>query len=241
MPNLSPPRAFRCRGPLAIFSRPELKTERFTYPVPTPSALRGVVESILWKPAIRWRIERIAVLALVQYSSFRRNEVNYKAIAPAAAVIASGGPAPALFADDSSNRAQRNTVALRDVDYLVHARIEMTDRAGPGDNLTKFVEMFQRRLSRGQCFQQPYFGCRECVADVLAPDDDPNLPTPIDETTDLGLMLWDIDFQSGKKGKPNNTPIFYWAQMNNGVIEVPLTAEDASRSLAAYAKKGAMR
>lgn len=232
MPPTSPPLSFRCRGPLAIFSRPELKTERFTYPVPTPSALRGIVESILWKPAIQYRVEKIAVLAPIRYQSFRRNEVNNKAVAPSAAVIENGGAAPFLMADE--DRAQRNTVALRDVDYLVQVRFVMTSRADSTDNITKFVEMFERRLRRGQHFQQPFLGCRECVAEVTPVDD---APQPIQESADFGLMLWDIDYNTAK-GRASNTPVFYWAKMDNGIIHVPATVEDARQSLTAFTRKG---
>ena len=233
MQTTSPTLRLRCSGPLAIFTRPELKTERFSYPVPTPSAIRGILEAILWKPAIYWRVQRIHVLNPIQFTSFRRNEVNSKAIAPKAAVLAKGGEAPRFYADQ--DRAQRNTVALQKVDYLVEARFTLTPRAGEGDNVAKFYEMFQRRLDKGQCFQQPYFGCRECVADVRPPDGN---ESAIAETQDLGLMLWDIDFRQ-TRGKPDNRPIFYWARMVDGVIDVPDDAEAARATLLQFQKKGA--
>jgi CRISPR-associated protein Cas5d len=232
MQTISPILRLRCSGPLAIFTRPELKTERFSYSTPTASAIRGVLEALLWKPAIRWQVQRIHVLSPIQFTSFRRNEVNAKAVAPKAAVLTSGGEAPSFYADE--DRAQRNTVALKDVDYLIEARFRLTDRAGKEDNVTKFVEMFQRRLEKGQCFQQPYFGCRECVADVRPPEGD---EVPIKETQDLGLMLWDIDFREAR-GKPDNRPIFYWARMNEGVIDVPNDAEAARATLLEFQKKG---
>ena len=170
MATTSPILRLRCSGPLAIFTRPELKTERFSYPVPTPSALRGILEAVLWKPAICWRIQRIQVLNEIKYTSFRRNEVNSKAVAPRASVLADGGAAPQFYADE--DRAQRNTVALSQVDYLVEARFHLTPRAAVGDTVAKFAAMFDRRLEKGQVFQQPYFGCRECAADVRAPEGD---------------------------------------------------------------------
>ncbi|RYG97554.1 MAG: type I-C CRISPR-associated protein Cas5, partial [Alphaproteobacteria bacterium] len=191
MQMTSPILRLRCSGPLAIFTRPELKTERFSYPVPTPSALRGVLEAVLWKPAISWRICRIHVLSPIKFTSFRRNEVNSKAIAPKASTLATGGAAPDFYADE--DRAQRNTVALSKVDYLVEARFTMTDRAGEGDTVTKFAAMFDRRVEKGQVFHQPYFGCRECAADVRPPQGDEKA---IGEKQDLGLMLWDIAFRS---------------------------------------------
>ena len=166
----------------------------------------------MWKPAVVWHIERILVLKEIRFTAFRRNEVNSKAVAPAAAVVQSGGPAPLYYADE--DRAQRNTVALRDVDYLIEAHFTMTDRAGPEDNVNKFVDMFIRRVARGQRFHQPYLGCREFVAEVLPGDD---APDPIAETRPLGLMLWDIAYEHGR-----NTPHFFEARLENGVLEVPL-------------------
>ncbi|CAN5887968.1 type I-C CRISPR-associated protein Cas5c [soil metagenome] len=231
MKTTSPTLRLRCSGPLAIFTRPELKTERFSYPVPTPSAMRGVFDAIIWKPAIAWHIERIHVLNPVAFSSFRRNEVNNKAVAPKAAVLASGGEAPQFYADE--DRAQRNTVALVKVDYLVEARFSLTPRAAEGDNVTKFVEMFERRLEKGQCFHQPYFGCRECVADVRPPD---GTEKAIAESDDYGVMLWDIQFGSNG-ARPENRAVFYWAQMKEGVIDVPPDAEAARASLLAYTQR----
>jgi CRISPR-associated protein Cas5d len=207
----SPPLSLRARGALAVFTEPSLKVERFTYPVMTPSAARGILESTLWKPAIAWTIERIRVLRPVQFVSFRRNEVNTKAGLPSASLIKNGGVPPFLLADD--DRAQRNTVALRDVDYVIEARFALTDRAGPGDNVAKFVDMFRRRVERGQHFQQQYLGCREFVADVLPADD---APPPIPDSRSLGLMLWDIVYrQSG------NRAVFFEAELKDGVLEVP--------------------
>ncbi len=193
-----------------------------SYPVITPSAARGILEAVLWKPAIQWHISRIAVLAPIEFTAFRRNEVNSRAVAPSAAVIGGGGQHAPYFADE--DRAQRNTVALRDVDYQIDAHFTMTDRAGLDDNPTKFVEMFRRRLASGQHWQQPYLGCREFIADVGPVDD--KCPPPIKETRDLGVMLWDILYDEGA-----NRPVFFAAKMNNGVIEVPPTAEAAAATL----------
>ncbi|MEM8962263.1 MAG: type I-C CRISPR-associated protein Cas5c [Acidobacteriota bacterium] len=210
-PTRSPTLSLRARGPLACFTRPELKAERVSYPVPTPSASRGILEAVLWKPGMRWVIETIAVLAPIRYVGLRRNEVNVKAPRPKRTVVDDGGAAPVLYADE--HRAQRNTVFLRDVDYVIGAHIRLTDKAGPGDNLTKFVDMFERRVRKGQCFHRPYLGCRELAAEVLPADD---TCKPIDDDQDLGLMLWDIDY--GAKG---NRALFYRATMTRGVINVP--------------------
>jgi len=223
----SPTLCLRARGPLACFTRPELKVERVSYPVMTPSAARGLLEAVLWKPALAWHVERIKVLAPIRFTAFRRNEVNSKASAPTAAVVACGGPAPQFFADE--DRAQRNTVALRDVDYVVEAHLTMTDRAGPEDNMTKFVEMFTRRAAGGQHFHQPYFGCREFVADVRQVEEE---LTPIDDSRDLGIMLWDIEY-----GPKRNRPVFFAARLERGVLEVPVDPE-ATLAQFAHAEGG---
>lgn len=195
-------RAFKVRvkGPIACFTRPEMKVERMSYEVMTPSAARGVLEAILWKPAIRWCIDEIAVGAPVAWMSFRRNEVNSRA------------SDRLYFADE--DRAQRNTVALRDVDYLVTAHFVMTDRAGEGETTMKFEEMFHRRLQKGQQFQQPYLGCREFAAEVSPVVED--FRVIADGDRPLGLMFFDFDFRS-KEPKP----LFFAAKLERGVLRVP--------------------
>lgn len=222
----SPTLALRARGRYACFTRPELKVERVSYPVPTPSAARGLLEAVLWKPAIRWRIERIKVLHEIRFVAFRRNEVNTRMSTPPRKVITEGGPVRNYFADD--DRAQRNTVALRNVDYVIEAHFEMTDRAGPHDNIAKFVDMFTRRVQKGQHFHCPYFGCRECVAEILPAD---AAPQPISATRELGMMLWDIDY-----GEKQRRPRFFVARMIDGVVEVP---KDPESTLAALTEGGA--
>ncbi|RMH17517.1 MAG: type I-C CRISPR-associated protein Cas5 [Acidobacteria bacterium] len=221
----SPTLALRARGPLACFTRPELKAERMSYEVPTPSAARGLLEAVLWKPAIRWHVRRIKVLRPIDFIAFRRNEVATKAARPSMATVKHGGEVPRYFADD--DRTQRNTVALRDVDYVIEAYLSLTERAGPDDNMTKFVDMFERRVRKGQHFHQPYFGCRELVAEVLPAGD---APPPIDDSRDLGVMLWDVDYSP--KG---NRAIFFRARLEHGVLEVP---EDPVASFAAAAEGG---
>ena len=205
----------RARGPLACFTRPELKVERVSYPVITPSAARGLLEAVLWKPAIQWRIRRIRVLNEIAFTSFRRNEVQSRAKTPSLATIERGGAMEHFFAD--KDRAQRNTVALRDVDYVVTADFCLTPEAGPLDNVPKFVEMFQRRVEKGQHFHQPYFGCREFAADIGPATGE---EAPVDDSRELGLMLWDIAFAPG-----DNRPIFFRARLDHGVLEVPENPE----------------
>lgn len=211
MPSRSPTLRLRARGPLACFTRPELKVERVSYPVLTPSAARGVLEAVLWKPAIRWSIERIHVLKEIRFTSFRRNEVSNRAVVPRASIVQDGGTIHSFFADD--DRSQRNTLALRDVDYVIEAHFTLTHKAGPLDNVTKFVEIFERRLEKGQTFHQAYLGCRELDAEVLPV---PEIPSAYPDSRDLGLMLWDIEYTPQR-----NRPIFFAARLEQGILEVP--------------------
>ncbi|MFT3767478.1 MAG: type I-C CRISPR-associated protein Cas5c [Minicystis sp.] len=197
----------RARGPIACFTRPEMKAERVSYEVMTPSAARGLLEAILWKPAIHWHVHSIAVLSPIDWISFRRNEVADRA-------------SPKIldfFADDPRRRAQRNTVALRNVDYVITASFALTDKAGPADNLTKFEEMFDRRLRKGQSFQQPYLGCREFAAEV---EPAPEEIRPIQSSADrpLGLMLYDFAYDPEGRGA---RPLFFEARLERGVLAVP--------------------
>ncbi|MDG3002827.1 type I-C CRISPR-associated protein Cas5c [Paludisphaera mucosa] len=200
----------RVRGEWACFTRPELRTERVTYHVMTPSAARGAVEAVLWKPAIRWRVHRIAVLSPIKFASVKRNEVKHVVPVKNARAMMRGEDVADYFADD--DRAQRNALVLRDVDYHVDVSFSMTDRAGPGDNPLKFDEMFRRRLERGQYHMAPYLGCREFPAIVESGRDDD--PSPIAVDMDLGRMLLDVDY-----GRPNR-PVYFDARMKQGVIEV---------------------
>jgi CRISPR-associated protein Cas5d len=208
--------SLRVSGPFALFTRPELKAERVSYQVMTPSAARGILEAIVWKPAIRWRIERIHVLSPIRWVSFRRNELSTPMATPSQSLVRSGGLAPLVLIED--DRAQRNAVALRDVDYVIDSHFELTDRAGPDDNVNKFAEIFARRLRGGQHWSQPYLGCREFVAHVEPVDE--TTPKAINQTQDLGLMLWDIDFQPGR-----NRPRFFHGRLDRGILEVPSDSE----------------
>lgn len=194
----------RARGPVACFSRPEMKVERVSYEVMTPSAARGLLEAVLWKPAIRWQVHEITVLAPIAWTSFRRNEVKQR--------MSEG---VTFFADDPDRRAQRNTVALRDVDYVVSASFHLTEKAGPEDSVRKFEEMFERRLEKGQTFQAPYLGCREFVAAV---EPAPEQVRPIESEPDrsLGWMFYDFDYRGEE-----TVPLFFEAHLERGRMKVP--------------------
>lgn len=207
MEGRSPTFRVRARGPFACFTRPEFKAERVSYEVITPSAARGLLEAILWKPAIRWRVERLHVLAPIRFVAVKRNEVTDKA-----------SPRGWLFFADE-RRAQRNSLLLRDVDYVIEANFELTDRAGRDDNLPKFVEMFSRRLANGQCFHTPYLGCREFVARVEPAPASWPVPPELKAERDLGLMLHDLEFAADGSGA--GQPYFFPAVLRDGSVAVP--------------------
>ena len=205
-------------GPIACFTRPELKVERVSYDVITPSAARAIFEAIFWKPAIHWQVTKIEVLNDIKWTSVRRNEVG---------AVASKSP---IFIEDK--RQQKNTLMLRDVRYRLYAKLEfipkrnrkgeqpsLFDDAHTDENPAKYNAMFERRASKGQCFTQPYLGTRECSASfkLVDPETD-ELDVPINESRDLGIMLYDMDFETNLKNPP---AMFYRAKMENGVIIVP--------------------
>ena len=210
----SPPLRLRVWGERACFTRPEMKVERVSYDVMTPSAARGVLEAVLWKPQMRWVVERIDVLLPIRWDSVRRNEVDRKASVDNVMVVLGGGTAR-LGIDAEEARQQRAAMILRDVAYVVHAHIALTAKAGPADSLAKYVEMFKRRAAAGQCFHRPYLGTREFAADFDLPGDD-EVPAPIAESRPLGWMLLDIDHAGGTP-----TPLFFNATLAAGSIVVP--------------------
>ena len=204
------------RGDYACFTRPELKVERVSYDVMTPSAARAVFEAVLWKPAIRWEIDRIEVLRPIQWSSIRRNEVGSKVPARSVETAMHGAdPLRDYFADN--DRQQRASLVLRDVAYRIWAQPVLTGRAGSDDGLQKYLDMFRRRAEHGQCVNQPYLGCREFACGFQLVNSDGTGPPAIDETRDLGIMLYDLDFQD--VGRPQ--PLFFKASLQGGVLRVP--------------------
>jgi CRISPR-associated protein Cas5d len=173
----------------------------------TPSAARGVLEAILWKPAIRWRVERIHVLAPIRFFSVKRNEVTDKA----------SPKIRCFFADE--RRSQRNSLVLRDVDYVIEAHCELTERAGPSDNMPKFIDMFSRRLTKGQCFHAPYLGCREFAARVEPAPAQWTVPDELRAERDIGIVLHDLEFASDGSGAAR--PYFFSAILRDGAMSIP--------------------
>jgi len=197
-------------GELACFTRPEMKVERVSYPVMTPSAARGVLEAVYWKPQFRWLVREIVVLREPAFISILRNEVNSRASERRARSQIEHGAG--YYAEE--DRAQRHTLALRDVAYVIRADVGV----GPGvtESPAKFRDQFRRRVKRGQSFAQPYLGCREFAAWFGEPLGDEK---PIDRTEELGSMLFDIDYAAGEQGR--GTPLFFSARMASGVLRVP--------------------
>ena len=212
-------------GPMACFTRPELKVERVSYDVITPSAARAIFEAIFWKPAIRWQITKIEVLNEIKWTSVRRNEVG---------AVASKNP---IYIEDK--RQQKNTLLLQDVRYRIWAKLEFipkwkrmdtknplidaeeTELLRKDENPGKYNAMFERRARKGQCFNQPYLGTRECVASFRLVDvekEDLFISFYKDERVDFGIMLYDMNFEANSE-KPD--AMFYRAKMENGVIVVP--------------------
>lgn len=214
-------------GDNACFTRPEMKVERVSYDVITPSAARGIIEAIHWKPAIRWIVDRIHVLEPIQFENIRRNEVA-DMIKPGnvTSAIKKGNLSELVYhVDDGDNRQQRAAIILKKVCYVIEAHFEPTEKAGADDNAGKHIEMFKRRAKDGQCFYQPYLGTREFSASFELLDsiaDIPNCHESLKGGRDLGWMLWDIDFKNGMM------PRFYRAKMKEGIIDVRSCLEVAA-------------
>lgn len=203
-------------GDFACFTRPEMKVERVSYDVMTPSSARAVFESILWKPAIRWHVEKIEVLMPIRWVSIRRNEVGaVVSVRNAQEAMNKGTSSIGLNIEDE--RQQRAGLFLRDVAYRIYAHFELLPYAGENNTMGKFLDMFERRAEKGQCINQPYLGCREFACDFRLIDTKQAQSASIEETRDLGWMLHDMDYT-----KPTDPqPRFFRAQLENGVLRVP--------------------
>ena len=199
-------------GPFACFTRPEMKVERVSYDVMTPSSARSIFEAILWKPAIRWRVYRIEVLKPIRWINLRRNEVS-KVVSTdnVKQAMNAGSGNLGLYIEDE--RQQRAGYFLRDVAYRILAELHLVAGNEP---LAKYTEMFARRASKGQCVNQPYLGCREFAADFKLVDGEGSAPS-IAETRELGWMLHDLDFTHPSDPQPR----FFNAKLAAGVVQVP--------------------
>ncbi|MBD9284197.1 MAG: type I-C CRISPR-associated protein Cas5c [Christensenellales bacterium] len=199
-------------GEYACFTRPEMKVERVSYDVPTPSAARGMVESVYYHPGLKWHVDKIYVCKPIRFTNILRNEVASKISARNVLTEANGKKRS--YIDRNADIQQRATTMLRDVHYVIEAHFEMTDKANPSDNPGKFQDIVKRRLRSGQAYMQPYLGCRECTAHFRLWEGG-DIPT-IDETRDLGYMLYDMEYSDPE----NIQPMFFRAQMVHGVIDL---------------------
>ena len=213
-------------GEYACFTRPEMKVERVSYDAMTPSAARGILEAIHWKPAIRWVIDRIHVLKPIRFENLRRNELGHKIPRGNVRTAMKSGATDDLHILIEKDRQQRATTLLRNVAYVIEAHFVLTDAAKAEDTEAKHLAMFNRRAAKGQCFHRPYLGTREFAADFAPVDDGiPASDLPPDQRNrDLGWMLHDIDYADGM------TPRFFRAGLRDGVIDVPpLSAEEVRK------------
>ena len=201
-------------GEYALFSRPEMKVERCSYDVITPSAARGILEAIYWHPGMKWVVDKIYVQKPVQFTSIRRNEVKSKISSNNVLPVYNGADKP-LYISTKSDIVQRASLLLRDVSYVIEAHFEMTEKAVESDNPGKFKDIIMRRLKRGECYHTPYFGCREFPANFCLCEDE-KIETAYSGEKDLGFMLYDMDFSD----LDNIQPMFFRALMKDGVINL---------------------
>ena len=199
-------------GDYALFTRPEMKVERVSYDVITPSAARGLIEAIYWKPAIKWIIDKIYVCNPIKFTNIRRNEISSKISGRNVSSVMNGGNT-SLFIDITADRQQRASLVLRDVRYIIEARFELTEKAEEADTIEKHYNIILRRARKGWHYHQPCFGCREFPASFTLFEG--NIPKTIEQDSDLGFMLYDLDFKSREI-----TPQFFRAEMKNGVIDL---------------------
>ena len=199
-------------GLTACFTRPEMKTERVSYDVPTPSAARGMIESIYYHPGLKWTIDRIWVMKPIQFMNLRRNEVSSKISASNVMQEANGGKQSCIVT--TQDIQQRAAMMLKDVRYVIEAHFDMTDKANASDNPGKFQDIVKRRLRKGACYAAPYLGTRECTAHFRLWEG--GAIEGIDETRDLGYMLYDMDYSDPE----HIQPMFFRAKMEHGCIDL---------------------
>ena len=212
-------------GDYALFTRPEMKTERVSYDVMTPSAARGLLESIYWHPGMKWCIDRIHVCSPIRFTNIRRNEVKDTISARKVKTVMEKGQGELYLATPESIQ-QRAAMVLTNVRYVIDAHFVMTDNAAPGDNPGKFQDIIKRRLERGQFYSMPYFGTREFPAHFRRCTALPPCPEELRGTQSLGWMLWDMDYSDPK----NITPRFFRAVLTDGVLHVPQPGSEEVRA-----------
>lgn len=205
----------RVWGEYALMSRPEMKTERVSYDVLTPSAARGILESLYWHPGLHYVIDRIIVVKPIQFTSVRRNEVKSK-ISANNVLPVYNGMAKELYINTKADIVQRASLLLRDVEYVIEAHFEMTDKANASDNPGKFKDILMRRLQRGECYHMPYFGCREFPAHFSLCEEEIQSAYADVEEKDLGYMLYDMDYSDCQ----NIQPMFFRAVLRKGVLDL---------------------
>jgi CRISPR-associated protein Cas5d len=206
----------RVRGDYALFTRPEMKVERVSYDVITPSAARGIIEAVYWKPSIRWVIDRIHVLNEIEFTNIRRNEVSEKVLESEARRRMNGSQEP-FFLSSTDARQQRAAMVLKNVDYVIEAHFEIVaEKAGPEDTVEKHYNMALRRLRKGQHYHAPCLGTREFGARVELVENESLPQSKLSGARDLGWMLYDLDFSDVQDIRP----LFFKAEMRDGVIDL---------------------
>lgn len=204
-------------GDWALFTRPEMKVERVSYDVMTPSAARGLIEAIYWHPGLKWSVDRIYVRAPIRFSNLRRNEVKSTVSARSARTAMERGSGE-LYLCTAEDIQQRAALLLRDVRYVIEAHFDLVpEKMAPGDNAGKFQDIVKRRIQRGQFYHQPCFGCREFPAWFQPCEEIPPCPEELRGERDLGWMLWDMDYSDPEDIRP----LFFRAVLRDGVLEVP--------------------
>ena len=205
----------RVWGDYALFSRPEMRVERCSYDMLTPSASRGLLEAVYWHPGLRWVIDRIYVRKPIQFTSVRRNEVKSKVLASSALQVINGAYKP-LYISSKNDIVQRAAILLKDVEYVIEAHFDMTDQASGSDNPGKFKDIITRRLRKGECYHTPYFGCREFPAKFELYEEEEVVTVYAGEEKDLGYMLYDFDYSNPE----DIQPMFFRAVLKDGVLDV---------------------
>ena len=203
-------------GDYALFSRPEMKVERCSYDIMTPSAAGGIMEAIYWHPGMCLKSDRIHIMKPIQFTSIRRNEVKSKVSANNVLSVYNGAKKE-LFISSKEEIVQRASLLLKDVEYIIDAHFEMTDKANDSDNPGKFKDIIMRRLKRGECYHTPYFGCREFPVNFcLCEEEEVHSAYEVVEEKDLGFMLYDMDYSEPE----NIQPMFFRAVMRRGVVDL---------------------